>query len=138
MFKLIPDSRRFKSLLVASPRLYKSQLTHHIFLNTSWFVRKHQPELRLSCHCSVCVCVFVCVRACVRACVRVCVFVCFRLFVFANYIIVGRLFRNIHPSLEYSSCSCIHTSLYDFFFFLSLSLSLSLSHVHPALCLFHL
>ena len=28
---------------------------------------------------------------------------------------MGRLFRNIHPSLQYSSHSCIHTSLYDFF-----------------------
>ena len=36
-------------------------------------------------------------------------------FVFAKHIIVGRLFRNIHPSLQYSSRSLIHTSLYDFF-----------------------
>ena len=36
-------------------------------------------------------------------------------FVCAKHIIVGRLFRNIHPSLQYSSHSRIHTCLYDFF-----------------------
>ena len=40
-----------------------------------------------------------------------CLFVCF-----AKQIIVGRLSRNIHPSLQYSSRSRIHTSLYDDFF----------------------
>ena len=39
-------------------------------------------------------------------------FVCF---CFAKHMIVGRLFRNIHPSLQYSSHSRIHTFLYDFF-----------------------
>ena len=38
---------------------------------------------------------------------------CF-VFVFAKHISVGRLFRNIHPSLQYSSRARIHTSLYDF------------------------
>ena len=36
-------------------------------------------------------------------------------FFFAKHILVGHLFRNIHPSLQYSSRSRIHTSLYDFF-----------------------
>ena len=49
-------------------------------------------------------------------------FVLFLFFVFAK--LMGRLFRNIHPSLHYFSRSRIHTSLYDFFS----------SHVHPALC----
>ena len=40
-----------------------------------------------------------------------------------DIVIVGLLFRNIHPSLQYFSRSCIHTSLYDF----------CSSHVHPAL-----
>ena len=40
-----------------------------------------------------------------------------------KHIIVGLLFRNIHPSLQYSSRSRIHTSLYDF----------CSSHVHSAL-----
>ena len=99
--------------------------------------------------------VCVCVRACVRACVRVCLCLClcltmllygcvylcylfvslctidlyvgiFLLLFFAKHMIVRRLFRNIHPSLQYSSHSRIHKSLYDFF----------PSHVHPALCLF--
>ena len=35
-------------------------------------------------------------------------------FFLAKHIIVGRLFRNIYPSLQYSSHSRIHTSLYDF------------------------
>ena len=48
---------------------------------------------------------------------------------FSKHTTVGRLFRNIHPSLQYSSHSRIHTSLYDSFF---------PSHVHPALCLFPL
>ena len=43
--------------------------------------------------------------------------------VVAKHIIVGLLFRNIHPSLQYFSRSCIHTSLYDF----------CSSHVHSAL-----
>ena len=47
----------------------------------------------------------------------------FFFFFFAKHIIVGLLFRNIHPSLQYFSRSCIHTSLYDF----------CSSHVHPAL-----
>ena len=38
----------------------------------------------------------------------------FFFFFFAKHIIVGLLFRNSHPSLQYSSRSCIHTSLYDF------------------------
>ena len=50
-----------------------------------------------------------------------CVFCC--VLFFAKHIIVGLLFRNIHPSLQYSSRSRIHTSLYDF----------CSSHVHPAL-----
>ena len=40
--------------------------------------------------------------------------VCLFCFVFAKHIIVGRLFRNIYPSLQYSSHSRIHTSLCDF------------------------
>ena len=47
----------------------------------------------------------------------------FSSFFFAKHIIVGLLFRNIHPSLQYFSRSCIHTSLYDF----------CSSHVHSAL-----
>ena len=47
----------------------------------------------------------------------------FFFFFFAKHIIVGLLFRNIHPSLQYFSHSCIHTSLYDF----------CSSHVHSAL-----
>ena len=39
----------------------------------------------------------------------------FFLLFFAKYIIVRRLFRNIHPSLQYSSHSRIHTPLYDVF-----------------------
>ena len=39
----------------------------------------------------------------------------FYIFFFAKYIIVGHLFKNIHPSLQYSSHSRIHTSLYDLF-----------------------
>ena len=35
----------------------------------------------------------------------------------AKHISVGRLFKNIHPSLQYTSRSLIHASLYDFFFF---------------------
>ena len=50
----------------------------------------------------------------------------FHFFFSFSFFIVGSLFRNIHPSLQYSSHSRIHTSWYDFF----------LSHVHPALCLF--
>ena len=48
---------------------------------------------------------------------RACKQYIFRSFFFflAKHIIVGRLFRNIHPSLQYSSHSRIHTSLYDFF-----------------------
>ena len=42
---------------------------------------------------------------------------------FFLFSIVGLLFRNIHPSLQYFSRSCIHTSLYDF----------CSSHVHSAL-----
>ena len=42
---------------------------------------------------------------------------------FFSFFIVGLLFRNIHPSLQYFSRSCIHTSLYDF----------CSSHVHSAL-----
>ena len=42
-------------------------------------------------------------------------FVLFCFCFFAKHNIVGRLFRNIHPSLQYSSHSRIHTSLYDFF-----------------------
>ena len=34
---------------------------------------------------------------------------------FSKHTTVGRLFRNIHPSLQYSSHSRIHTSLYDLF-----------------------
>ena len=41
---------------------------------------------------------------------------------------MGRLFRNIHPSLQYSSRSLIHASLYDF----------CSSHVLAALSLFPL
>ena len=52
----------------------------------------------------------------------------FFFFFLAKHIIVGRLFRNIHPSLQYSSHSRIHTSLYDLF----------PSRVHPALWLFTL
>ena len=44
-----------------------------------------------------------------------CLFFFFFFFFFAKHIIVGRLFRNIHPSLQYSFHSRIHTSLYDFF-----------------------
>ena len=36
----------------------------------------------------------------------------------AKHIIDGRLFRNIHPSFQYSSRSLIHASLYDFFLLL--------------------
>ena len=46
----------------------------------------------------------------------VCLFVCFLFFVCcccAKHIIVGRLFRNIHPSLQCSSRSLIRASLYD-------------------------
>ena len=35
--------------------------------------------------------------------------------VFAKHIIVGRLFRNIHPSFQYPCHSRIHRSLYDVF-----------------------
>ena len=55
-------------------------------------------------------------------------FCCF--VVVAKYIIVGRLFRNIHPSLQYSSHPRIHTSLYDFF--------LTCTSSSPWLCLFPL
>ena len=50
-------------------------------------------------------------------------FFSFFFFFFAKHIIVGLLFRNIHPSLQYFSRSCIHTSLWDF----------CSSRVHPAL-----
>ena len=40
----------------------------------------------------------------------------FFLFFFAKHTNVTRLFRNIHPSLQYSSHSRIHTSLYYFSF----------------------
>ena len=39
----------------------------------------------------------------------------FFFFFFAKHIIVGRLFRNIYPWLQYSSRSLIHASLYYFF-----------------------
>ena len=35
---------------------------------------------------------------------------------FAKHIIVGRLFKNIHPSLQYSSRSFIHASFFCFVF----------------------
>ena len=47
----------------------------------------------------------------------------FFFFFFAKHTTVGRLFRNSHPSLQYSSHSRIHI-------FICFS-----SHVHPALCL---
>ena len=49
-------------------------------------------------------------------------------FFFAKHISVGRLFRNVHPLLQYSSRSLMHASLYDFFS----------PHVHPVLRLFPL
>ena len=49
-------------------------------------------------------------------------------FTFSMHIIVGRLFRKIHPSLQYSARPFIHAFLYDLF----------PPHVHPALCLFPL
>ena len=72
---------------------------------------------------------------------------------FAKYIIVGCLFRNIHPSLQYSSRSRIHAPLYDMYTLhyasspwsqctcTSCTLPLPFGHsvhVHPALCLFPL
>ena len=48
-------------------------------------------------------------------CESLCGHLFFFFFFLAKHIIVGRLFRNIHPSLQYFSHSRIHTSLYDFF-----------------------
>ena len=59
-------------------------------------------------------------------------------FFFFCHITVGRLFRNIHPSLQYSSRSLIHVSVYDMY---TCTMPLPLGHgvhVHPALCLFPL
>ena len=56
----------------------------------------------------------------IRTAINVVVFV---FLFFAKHIIMRLLFRNIHPSLQYFSRSCIHTSLYDF----------CSSHLHPAL-----
>ena len=60
----------------------------------------------------------------------------------AKHIIVGRSFINIHLSLQYSSRSLIHASLYDSFSTCTSStMPLSLGHsvhAHPALCLFPL
>ena len=43
----------------------------------------------------------------------------FFFFTFAVHIIVGRLFTKIHPSLQYSPRSLIHTSFFCVFFFVS-------------------
>ena len=48
-------------------------------------------------------------------------------FFFAKHIIVWRLFRNIHPSLQCSSRSLIHASSYDCYFFTCTSCTVPLS-----------